>query len=562
MTGFRKVRVMKQIFAQGGLLFLVFFTALFATTTWAAENVDLTVVRGDTLWDLCRRHLEEPRSCQEVYRVNRLANPDLIRPGQHLKVPAVLLRGVPEDGTVTFVKGEVSLLPAGGEGGRRPLVDDRLKEGERLVTGADGIVEVAFADGTSLLVRGNSSLTIVRSRDKGGVWFLRELYLKAGRVLSRIRNATGRGQRFNIRTPAAVAGARGTEFRVAAAEDGLTRSEVLEGTVAVAGGGREMLVHEGEGTLARKGAPPLPPVPLLPPPAPADLLPVYRSEPLRLRFSAVPEAVSYRVMFSRDPAMKDLVREEVILPPAAFEVKGVEDGAYHLQVLSIDRHGLEGTPSAAVPVKVRTNPRPPLVQSPRDGAELRENSTTVQWLRVGDAKGYRLQVDREGTFTAPLIDELISGKTERRLGGLQVGGYRFRIASVAEDGFEGEWSDPLAFVVVPPPPVPVAEKPEADRDHVRFRVRSAGSGFTYRFQVARDGAFAQMIHDVTPGGPELVIPRPAEPGTYHVRTKTVDAKGYESSFSSPQSFEIPQEIPYGTLGVIGAVLGLIILLAP
>jgi hypothetical protein len=38
--------------------------------------------------------------------------------------------------------------------------------------------------------------------------------------------------------------------------------------------------------------------------------------------------------------------------------------------------------------------------------------------------------------------------------------------------------------------------------------------------------------------PEIVLPRPEEPGVYYVRTSTIDPTGYEGEFSVPQSFEI------------------------
>lgn len=525
----------------------------------AGPMVGITVAPGDTLRALCRQHLEDPDSCREVYRVNRLRNPDLIRPGQRIMVPAELLRGIPTGGVVAFTKGDVRYYrPKEAEG--RPLhVGDSLEEGGRIETGEDGAVEVSFADGSSFSLKPNSVFSLVRSREKGDELVLHDLFLRAGRVVSRIRKATGREQRYNIRTPAAVAGARGTEFRVSVDAEETTRSEVLAGTVAVEAMRREVRLREGEGTGVRKGEIPQPPRLLLPPPAPRALEPVYRSEPLRMTFTAVAGAAALRAELARDAEMRDVVVDRVVPAGEAFVVSGLADGSYFLEVTSIDDRGLEGKPAAQVPVVIRRHPQSPHLESPHEGAEYQRKSVAARWLRVFDADRYRIQIAGAPGFTDPLVDRQVEGvEHELELG---YGTYHFRVASVAADGFQGEWSDALSFSLVRPPPTPTPEAPVADDTQMRIRVRDAGKGLTYRFQVARDEQFSDLLHDTKGDIPELVIPRP-EAGTYYFRTSCIDGKGREGSFSPPQSFVIEPRFPYGTLGVIGGIMGLIIILAP
>lgn len=524
----------------------------------AGPMVAITVAPGDTLRGLCRQHLEEPEACREIYRVNRMQNPDLIRPGQRVMVPAELLRGIPAEGVVAFTKGDVRYYRADGDEGRLPLVGESLEEGGRIETGQDGTVEVQFGDGSSFVLKPDSVLSLVRSRQKGDEFVLRDLFLRAGRVMSRIRKATGREQRYNIRTPSAVAGARGTEYRVSVDAEETTRSEVLAGTVAVEAMRREVRLQEGEGTGVRKGEIPQPPRPLLPPPVLLGLAPIYKSEPLRIGFTTVAGASALRAVLARDGEMRDVVREKVVPVGEAFEVAGLVDGSYFLEATSIDEKGLEGKPTAPVPVVIRLNPPPPHLETPQEGAEYRRTSVIARWLRVGGAAGYRIQVADGPGFTAPLVDRRVEGvEHEVELG---YGRYHFRVASVAADGYQGEWSDALSFSLVKPPPIPTPEAPEADGKQMRIRVHDAGKGFTYRFQVARDERFTDLLHDTKKDVPELVIPRP-DVGTYYIRTSCIDAKGSEGNFSSPQSFVIEPRFPYGTLGVIGGIMGIIVLLA-
>ncbi|HUL57860.1 MAG TPA: LysM peptidoglycan-binding domain-containing protein [Anaeromyxobacteraceae bacterium] len=55
----------------------------------SAAGREVEVRAGDTLWDLARRHLGDPFAWPRLHRANRelVADPDLIFPGQRLRVP-------------------------------------------------------------------------------------------------------------------------------------------------------------------------------------------------------------------------------------------------------------------------------------------------------------------------------------------------------------------------------------------------------------------------------------------------------------------------------------------
>ena len=47
----------------------------------------ITIVKGDTLWDLCQQHLKDPLRWRELSKYNDFTNPHLIYPGEKLRIP-------------------------------------------------------------------------------------------------------------------------------------------------------------------------------------------------------------------------------------------------------------------------------------------------------------------------------------------------------------------------------------------------------------------------------------------------------------------------------------------
>jgi hypothetical protein len=135
-----------------------------------------------------------------------------------------------------------------------------------------------------------------------------------------------------------------------------------------------------------------------------------------------------------------------------------------------------------------------------------------------------------------------------------------RLSSVAIDGYEGDWSVVTGFVFVPPPPSPPVEKPQMDDTQVHIRWRTMGEGITYHFQMAKDIAFREIVSDQKVNRAEVTLSRPEEAGTYYVRTSSIDTKGYEGSFSTPQSFTIERKSSYTLLGIVGAACIILLLL--
>jgi len=526
----------KWFMALFSILLLLFFPVILGH----AEDdrvVELTIVKNDNLINICKKYLDDPSKWPEVGRINRLRNFDLIYAGRLLIVPVRLLKGVPVDGRVLFVKGDVAVRTAGEESWKELRPNAVVRQGDLIRTGRESAVEIAFDDGTSFLQRSDTTLGLNRMERKGDTHIFQKLILPLGRVLMKVRRATGRDSRIEIQTPSATAVARGTDFRVSVDPKETTISEILQGNVDVEAMKQVVMLKEGEGTRVDKGTPPLKPRQLLRPPA-LDVQPLYKTMPFFIKFEAVKGAVAYRFRLTTDSEGKDVIRESVTSAGEPLEVRGLDDGTYYLHGQSIDEIGIEGFPLAPQSIRVRTNPLPPFIQEPMDSAQFKGRSVSFQWLKVKDAAGYQIQISRDRQFndvTGGLVD--VPDVSYSRIFD-DFGSYYFRVRSLAQDGYEGIWSDVISFTLVPPPPSPALEKPSIEQKDLRIRWQDQGAKMSYRCQIARDDGFQNLFVEKHVDRREIVLPKPEEPGVYYIRTSTIDSTGYEGKFSPPQSFEI------------------------
>jgi hypothetical protein len=330
--------------------------------------------------------------------------------------------------------------------------------------------------------------------------------------------------------------------------------------VTVDGSNNRVDLAAGEGTMVKKGEPPLPPRKLLAPPRPVELKNIYNISPI-LTFAKIEGAKAFRVTISKDKAGKQVIREKRIKADESLKIPGLSDGQYFLLVQSIDDIGLEGPSSEAYLFTVRMNPLPPITQSPHGDTKIKGKTTEFQWLSVSDAVRYHLQVAEDTEFKALVADKADYKGTTFKTGSLDYKPYYFRISSIAKDDYQGAWSDPIRFVMSPLPPTPSVDQPIVSKDEINLKSRNMGEGLTYHFQIAKDVQFKQLIVDSKTAKPEITIKKPGNAGIYHVRTAVIDGDGDSGEFSAPQSFEVKERFPYEWVGGWLGIVTLIIILA-
>jgi hypothetical protein len=377
-------------------------------------------------------------------------------------------------------------------------------EGARVKTGQESALELVFEDGSSMFIRANTVIDLSVSR-RSLLHFVRKLFVGAGSAITRLRATTGQVQSFDIGTPDAMCAVRGTQFRTSVDKLDSMRSEVLEGRVEVEAMKQTVEVRAGEGVLVKKGEPPHIPKKLLYPPAPLSLEPVYKIFPVRLRFSMIEGASSYRIALSRDKEMKDILKEDVIKTDGLFEIAGIDDGAYFLQSTSIDSDGIEGIPLEPEFLKVRINPYPPIIDAPKTDLVLRQKFLTFSWPKVMDADDYNLQIAEDSNFQS-IVSDLHSKETHCKAA-LDYKTYFIRIRSIAVDGYASEWSDVKRAILLPPMQAPLLDKPllESDTTWISIQWEDLGRGIRYHFQMAKDSDFREILVDKQVETPNIVV---------------------------------------------------------
>jgi hypothetical protein len=156
-------------------------------------------------------------------------------------------------GSVTFLAGEATRTSGGRS--EKLAVGKPVHQGDVLETQKRTRLEVKLADG-SVVRLGPSSRAEVLAAAFGKTADDRNVSTKllVGKVWANVAKAVGGEQRFEVRTENAVAGVRGTTFRVDAATDKSVVVKVYSGTVAVAGGAIPRPEHKG-GKPERKQIP-------------------------------------------------------------------------------------------------------------------------------------------------------------------------------------------------------------------------------------------------------------------------------------------------------------------
>jgi FecR-like protein len=156
----------------------------------------------------------------------------------------------PAAGAIVAAKGGEEMRFVQEDLWRAAQIQQSVVGGDTLRTNAIGNLAILFSDQTQIRVGRNSTLTVNDVATNAGNT---QLNLQAGNIWAR---AARGGSGVDVKTPAAVAAIRGTDWSLSVDGSGKTSLVVLEGVVQLSNPQGSVTVGQGEGAVAAVGQAP------------------------------------------------------------------------------------------------------------------------------------------------------------------------------------------------------------------------------------------------------------------------------------------------------------------
>jgi hypothetical protein len=167
-----------------------------------------------------------------------------------------------EKAVVMKVSGTVDAM-APGAGWVKAVIGAQLPEGTKVRTGKDGEVFLRWSGENVIKIKALSIVELTKMQTDGNV-SKSLIGLSQGNVFSKVKKFDDKNSSFEVKTPTAVAGVRGTGFDASFTPGQPTVFAVTEGTIVVEAGGAAIEVTEGMMSEVSEGMAPTEPAPAPP----------------------------------------------------------------------------------------------------------------------------------------------------------------------------------------------------------------------------------------------------------------------------------------------------------
>ncbi|MFZ6774909.1 FecR domain-containing protein [Undibacterium sp. SXout7W] len=492
-------------------------------------------LQGDTLSAISKRFTNKTQNWTILSKRNKIGDDRAIPIGTAILVPLELLPEEDSEARVIAMAGSSTIKPLNGS--EAPLnLGAVLKEGAQITTGKNGFLTLALPDDSRISIPSNSQVSLDKLRKTKYTSSPRtEIGLLQGKIESRVSSLESNKGRFEVRSPLAIAGVRGTHFRVGVNDNGIV-NEVLTGGVAVAKNTAKktntLLLTPGKGNLIREDGVGQA-VDLLPPPELNEGYAQQNRPTVQFTVNRHADANAFRVQIARDAEIQDVLTENRF-KENRFRFDGLDDGAYFVRITAIDASGIEGIPLVRG-FHLKARPEPPFTVGPKKKA--RTEKVEFSWAEAINAKAYHLQVATDADFGHVVMDKTDISEVSVTNDQLKPGNYFWRVATVIqknEQQDQGPYSDVQAFALLPAQTMSAISDTGSSQMSFSW---SSEPGQTFQVQISQDATFKQLYLNQELSQPELSIPRPPA-GQYFIRVKSTDPDGYVSPFSATQKITL------------------------
>jgi hypothetical protein len=149
------------------------------------------------------------------------------------------------------MQGEVLIKKAGSNNLIEAEVKASLEVSDSIKTGANSNVSIIFFDGSVVELKSDTQVEI-KELVKGKTTGIR-LKQDIGETLSKVEKLVDPASRYEVETPVAVAGVRGSQMIVRVIADGTTTVGNIEGSISVTAQGEEVIIPVGQHSVVLPG---------------------------------------------------------------------------------------------------------------------------------------------------------------------------------------------------------------------------------------------------------------------------------------------------------------------
>ena len=182
-----------------------------------------------------------------------------------------------------------------------------------------------------------------------------------------------------------------------------------------------------------------------------------------------------------------------------------------------------------VNLRASTLQRPSLVGPSTDSVEA-PVSLALSWKSVTGAASYRLQLSKDSSFSAIVLDSSGITSTSLSVAGLPNNTKYYWHINASNSGGSSDWSNIWSFTTERiSPSAPELLSPSGTVSEPRrsiFCWKACAFATQYRLQVAKDESFTTIVYDTTLADTSKKLSLPLEPSTVHYwRVEARDTKG-------------------------------------
>ncbi|MDD2700044.1 MAG: FecR domain-containing protein [Sideroxydans sp.] len=396
------------------------------------DDVIIEVRAGDTLGDLARTRMDEPTRWRDVANYNLLPDPNLIEPGQQLRIKRIWLKATAGALKVEAVTGEATangkLLKAG----------DTIPAGARVLTADGAALRLRMQDASLVNVMERSELKVEKLEQRADNVFSSLLRLVVGQIDAfKTKHAAGKAD-LAVAGRNATVGIRGTHFRVR--QDGVvTFTEVEEGTVSFDATQTPLVLalNAREGSVAN-GRDAAQVVPLLSEPVYPELSASFNTPYIEWTMGELAGAQRYVGELAQDEAFSDKL-VSIRSDGRTIRLNELPNGRYWLKLRAVDEHGLQGM-EGRIGFEVNVPPRRfAMTKVYVSGKQLQ-----LRWVGRKQSVSYQVQVATRQDFQRPLLD-VGTADNWVDMARPQSGRYFMRVRQIFAGGRAGEWDVPMMF---------------------------------------------------------------------------------------------------------------------